>query len=320
MILWNIESDIRTTFQQTRPNPMKKDNHTYRQLSLFGDGFLDGQSPETGEQAATAKKEDIEEAFSKEKEDRAAEEADKSENDTRIDYIKPSAQDCDKSKEKIRVREKRLLLRVSFEDGTQICCSSATQTVIDTIRKIGVEKVAALNMEACHIPLVGTEINPRYRQWTKKICDGWYLMAQSDTKQKYMQLKSIIMQLGTNATVELGDFAANATTNPDKAATRRKKKAQMEVVLANGSIIRSSDPMHTFKEVAEHIGISKIKKTNLNVGKFPIITYDKKANNQLQTSTGEWLTVPTAIKDKYKILRVISSMTHIPFEIKIIEQ
>lgn len=298
---------------------MKKDNHTYKQLSLFGDGFLDGQSPETGKQAATAEKEAGEEAFSQETEDRAAEEADKPENGTITNSIKPSATDCNKSNEKIRVREKRLLLKVSFEDGTLICCSNATQTVIDTIRKIGVEKVAALNMEACHIPLVGTEITPRYRQWTKKICDGWYLMAQSDTKQKYMQLTSIIRQLGTNATVELGDFKTNATTNPDKAATQRKKKAQMEVVLANGNTIRSSDPMHTFKEVAEYIGISKIKKTSLSVGRFPIITYDKKANNQLQTSTGEWLTVPTAIKDKYKILRVISSMTHIPFEIKIIE-
>ena len=91
-----------------------------------------------------------------------------------------------------RMRAKRRRIRVTFDDGTTICDTSATATMIMTIEKIGVERVASLNMENCHVPLVSRQVVDRYAEWTKQMADGWYLMAQSDTKQKYMQLKSIM--------------------------------------------------------------------------------------------------------------------------------
>lgn len=224
-----------------------------------------------------------------------------------------------KKEEKIAVRAKRLRLKVTFEDGTVVCDASATQTMIETIRKIGVGRVAGLNMEVCHIPLVSREINPRYEQWTKKIDTGWYLMAQSDTRQKYMQLKSIISQLGINVKTDLGAFEVYETNTTAKSGTRRKKKVQMEVKMGDKTITHATDTIYTFLDVVEEIGVDKVKKTNIKAGKFSIITPNKVANNQIQTSTGEWLTVPTLAKDKYKVLRVISSMTHTPMEIKIIE-
>lgn len=224
-----------------------------------------------------------------------------------------------KKEEKIAVRAKRLRLKVTFEDGTVVCDASATQTMIETIRKIGIERVASLNMEVCHIPLVSREINPRYEQWTKNIDTGWYLMAQSDTRQKYMQLKSIISQLDINVKTELGTFEVFETNTTAKSEARRKKKVQMEVKMGDKTITHATDTIYTFLDVVEEIGVGNVKKTNIKVGKFAIITPNKAANNQIQTSTGEWLTVPTLAKDKYKVLRVISSMTHTPMEIKIIE-
>lgn len=53
----------------------------------------------------------------------------------------------------------------------------------------------------------------------------------------------------------------------------------------------------TFLDVVEYIGIDKVKKTNIKAGRFPIITSCKVANNQIETSTGEWLTVSTLVKD-----------------------
>ena len=225
-----------------------------------------------------------------------------------------------KEDKKIQVREKRQRLRISFPDGTQICNTSATQTMIDAICKIGAERVAQLNMEVCHIPLVSQEVNPRYAKWTKKIDDKWFLMAQSDTRQKYMQMVSVINQLGMDVKVELGDFDTLEPVSTKKSETKqKKKKVQLEVTLDNKVFTHGSDTIFTFLDVVEHIGIDKVKKTNIKVGKFPIITSSKVANNQVETSTGEWLTVPTLVKDKYKVLRVVSSMTHNPMEIKIIE-
>ncbi len=222
--------------------------------------------------------------------------------------------------EKIMVRGKRLRLRITFEDGTVFRNASATQTMIETIRKIGVRRVAELGMEVCHIPLVAQEINQKYAPWIKEIGDGWYLMAQSDTKQKYMQMSAIISQLSIGVKVELGNFdalEAAAGSKPD--AKPKKKKAQLEVKIGDKTFTHGSDTVYTFLDVAEAIGVDKMKMTNIKVGKFNIITHDKVANNQIQTSTGEWLTVPTQIKDKYKVLRVMSSMTRTPMEIKITE-
>lgn len=53
--------------------------------------------------------------------------------------------------EKLRVRGKRQRLKVSFADGTIVCDVSATITMMQVIDKIGVERVAALGMEVCHV-------------------------------------------------------------------------------------------------------------------------------------------------------------------------
>lgn len=234
--------------------------------------------------------------------------------------LKPKAkvQETNKVEDNFRIRKKRSRLKVSFENGDIICDASATTTMVQTIKKIGVERVASLEMISCHIPLVSTKVNPQYAEWTKEIQSGWYLMAQGDTNQKYLQLKSIVKQLDLNVKIELGDFETIRFTSNKNGSTSKKKKTRLEVAFPNGSIICESNPLHTFKKVVEMVGTIKIKQTNLNISGKPIITSSQRFHSQVQLKSGEWLTIPALIKDKYKILRVISSMTHIPFDIKII--
>lgn len=301
---------------------MARKKQTDGQLSLFNDSFFDTQ-PRQEEAAimAHSSKGDVKEVMVSDGEELAKTQVKESEDgEFSLSIEAPkSAAVTGKAAEKIRVRGKRLRLKATFEDGAVVCDTSATQTMIETIRRIGVERVAGLNMEVCHIPLVSQEINPRYARWTKPMGDGWYLMAQSDTRQKYMQMASLISQLGVDVKVELADFDAVESSVPLKTEVKRKKKAQMEVTIGGRTITHGSDIVFTFLDVVELIGVSKVKKTGIRVGHFPIVTHDKVANNQIQTSTGEWLTVPSVTKDKYKVLRVISSMTHTPLDIKIIE-
>lgn len=221
--------------------------------------------------------------------------------------------------ESLRQRSKRQRIKVVFADGTEICDVSATETMIQTIVKIGIERVAALGMEICHVPLVSKSVSPRYAQWTKEIQPGWYLMAQSDTKQKYMQLKSIIAQLHVEAQIELGDFESACNAASGKKGKARKKKAQLVVTFPDGTTICNADPLHTYIAVAENIGIDKLRRTNLAIAGKQLFSPVKKYSSQVQLDSGVWMTVPTQIKDKYKMLKVISSMTHIPLDIKIAE-
>lgn len=215
----------------------------------------------------------------------------------------------------IRLRAKRRRLRVTFDDGTILCHASATATMIAAIDKIGVDRVAALGMESCHVPLVSTSVVPRYAQWTKPINEGWYLMAQSDTDQKYMQLKSIVAQLALDVRIELGDFETMEADKTEQAG--RRKKSKLCVSFPDGYTVSSRDNQKVVVAAIEHIGFDKVKKTGLQFAGKRIVTSVKSYNCQTQMPTGEWLTVPPQAKDKYKMLRVISSMTHTPFDVRI---
>lgn len=223
--------------------------------------------------------------------------------------------------EKLRVRGKKQRLKVTFADGTEICDVSATVTMMQAIDVIGVERVASLGMEVCHVPLVSREIVPKYAEWTKEIKPGcgWYLMAQSDTKQKYMQMKSIFHQLGIGANIEMGDFEALASDKNEGKRKAHKKKSKLCVTFADGFVVCSADHQQVYLDTIRYVGIDKVRKTNLQITGKAIIAKERKSTSQIRLSTGEWLSVPPQVKEKYKILKIISSMTHTPFEVKIIE-
>ncbi len=218
----------------------------------------------------------------------------------------------------VRVRGKKQRIRVTFPDGVVICDVNATTTMMQVIEKLGIERVASLGMDVCHVPLVSKEIVPRYAPWTKDFGNGWYLMAQSDTRQKYMQMKSIIAQLGEDAKTEIGDFEQFASGKNEGKRNEYKGKAKLSVTFSDGYVVCSTDHQQVFAETVRIIGLDNVKKTHLQISGKPIVTSEKKYSNQVQLLSGDWLTVPSQAKDKYKILRVLSSLTHTPYEVKII--
>lgn len=304
---------------------MAKKTAETQELSLFDDSFFD-DTPVSQEKIHRTgyldnihkpkKLSEREQAFHTML-DKMKEEMEHLDNTEKVTIVIPKA--TSENTEDTRQRAKRKRIKISFADGTEFCDSNATTTMIQTIEKIGVERVAALGLEVCHVPLVAQEVNQKYASWTKSMSNGWFLLAQSDTKQKYMQLKSIIAKLSIEANVELGDFDAISATSHTRKGDTRKKKAQLSVTLPNGMVLQGENPQHTYVMVINHIGLERIKKTNIKIGGSPITTPHKKYNGQVKLDSGEWLTVPVTVKDKYKILRVISSLTHEPFEVRIIE-
>ena len=304
---------------------MAKKTAETQELSLFDDSFFD-DTPVSQEKIRRTgyldnihkpkKLSEREQAFHTML-DKMKEEMEHLDNTEKVTIVIPKA--TSENTEDTRQRAKRKRIKISFADGTEFCDSNATTTMIQTIEKIGVERVAALGLEVCHVPLVAQEVNQKYASWTKSMSNGWFLLAQSDTKQKYMQLKSIIAKLSIEANVELGDFDAISATSHTRKGDTRKKKAQLSVTLPNGMVLQGENPQHTYVMVINHIGLERIKKTNIKIGGSPITTPHKKYNGQVKLDSGEWLTVPVTVKDKYKILRVISSLTHEPFEVRIIE-
>lgn len=218
--------------------------------------------------------------------------------------------------ENLRQRATRKLLRVTMPDGKVICYKSATMTLINALVAIGEENFSKITTENCHLPLLSKEIYPRYKDYMKPVCNGWYVNAQSDTQQKYMQLISIRTQLGLQMEVEVGtDFE----TSDEKVIQKQKKKDdKLLVKFPSGEYAAGENPIDTLIDAIWQIGPEIIQRKELMFKNKNIITPIKKYNGQVQVGENMWLTVPNSTKDKYKMLRIIDAMLRLRLEITII--
>ena len=218
--------------------------------------------------------------------------------------------------ENLRQRATKKLLRVTMPDGTVICHKSATMTMIDVLIAIGSENFSKITTENCHLPLLSKEIYPRYKEYMKPVCDGWYINSQSDTSQKYMQLISIKKQLGSSMEIEMG---SNFITSEAKVVQKSKKKDdKLLVKFPDGEYAAGENPIDTLIDAIWQIGPENIRRKELLFKDKPIITLSKQYNGQVQVGQNYWLTVPNQTKDKYKMLRIIDVMMKLGLEISII--
>lgn len=218
--------------------------------------------------------------------------------------------------ENLRQRATRKLLRVTMPDGKVICYKSATMTLIDALVAIGEENFSKITTENCHLPLLSKEIYPRYKDYMKPVCNGWYVNAQSDTQQKYMQLISIRTQLGLQMEVEVG---TDYETSDEKVIQKQKKKDdKLLVKFPSGEYAAGENPIDTLIDAIWQIGPEIIQRKELMFKNKNIITPIKKYNGQVQVGENMWLTVPNSTKDKYKMLRIIDAMLRLRLEITII--
>ncbi len=212
-----------------------------------------------------------------------------------------------------RDRARRKLLRVTFPNGKVLCYKSTTDTMIATMQELGDDVIANIKLQSCHLPLLSKEIYPKYKEWMKPVCNGWYLNTQSNSDTKFLQLNAINEQLSLGLKIELReDFVAQDNPNKEK---RTRTKGEILVKLPDGQCFANNSITNTFLEVIREIGIDKIKQKELTWCGKPLITTSKMFNGQVQIDNERWIIVPNTTKDKVKLLRVIGAMLRINMEI-----
>ena len=94
-------------------------------------------------------------------------------------------------------------LKVSFPDGTVIWRKSAIETYIATIKHVGYERVAALNITHGGFNAVSRTKRPTEpgRIWLHE-SDGWYIYSNISNRQKIDDLKYISEKLGLRLRIE----------------------------------------------------------------------------------------------------------------------
>jgi predicted type IV restriction endonuclease len=107
--------------------------------------------------------------------------------DTNVMYNKP----IKKSVEKIKVY---------FPDGVVIDNEKSSLTLVECIKKIGVEKIYKLNLIQSNIYFVSREKSDRY---TQHEVDGYLVMTHTDTKSKKKILEKISETLNLDLKIEI---------------------------------------------------------------------------------------------------------------------
>lgn len=201
-------------------------------------------------------------------------------------------------------RDAQKKVRVTFPDGEVICYKRVVNTFIETIKKIGPERVASLGMEVRHHPLVSKEKIALFKDNSKPIDDKWYVITESDTWQKYVQLTSISSQLGLGLNIVLADGFDDYDDAPR--ALVRKPKAPFSVSFPDGDVFTGAVPRETFVKALDKIGLELLAQKGLVCMTRQIVTRFQKYPNQEKVGN-HWVTVYGTTADKAKVLNYIKA-------------
>lgn len=218
--------------------------------------------------------------------------------------------------ETVRQRSSRKYLRVAFPDGTEYCFKNATFTYLSALRKIGIDNLLKADMESNHRPWLTREPYPEYRNYMRLVSDGWYILDQTDTAQKYLFLNSINNKLSLGLKLEIGE-----KLETDKQTLFQKEKKPSDCLLVNmpdGSFIGGSNPINTYLETIRAIGIDSLSRRQIVISGKKLIENSKKNTLYNEIEPGKWLLTPGSTKDKMKYLKLIGSFMKLNMEVNII--
>lgn len=86
-------------------------------------------------------------------------------------------------------------------DGTVIAYPKAKDTFVETVKRIGPERIRPLGLRWCKVPLISNTVDGTYPQ--THVGGGWYLITHSGTAVKRKQLLKIADLLHLPLRVEI---------------------------------------------------------------------------------------------------------------------
>ena len=215
--------------------------------------------------------------------------------------------------ERLREREKPQKLRVVFPDGETLCYTSSKETFVQTLRRIGIDRLSTVDIMADGAPMITKTIIPKHQRHMESLGDGWYVNIGGSTHTKYMRLKSISEKLNLGLIIDKSDDFKG-----EKVSRGSKGVSFLQVSFPDGTIIGEANMTETFFETVIKIGIERVERLNLTHNKKNLITSSQQYNSQVQIAKDKWLVIPASTKDKVKMLNVMNVVLHLGIKIEYI--
>lgn len=98
---------------------------------------------------------------------------------------------------------RKTILRVTMPNGAVIQYRKAKDTFVETIVRIGVERVRSVGISFCRVPIVSNTRDSKYGRAQVPVGKGWLILTHSSTADKKDQLLKIARSLGIDLKVEI---------------------------------------------------------------------------------------------------------------------
>jgi len=98
-------------------------------------------------------------------------------------------------------------MAVFFPDGTTIAEKTAVETLVATVKKIGVPQVRQVveeyNLKFCKVPIISNRRDTKYGKSQKDLGNGWLLITHSNNpmKKQFIEKVSEVLHLGIKVTL-----------------------------------------------------------------------------------------------------------------------
>ena len=166
-------------------------------------------------------------------------------------------------------------LKVTFPDGTVIWHQAAINTFIETLRKIGLERIPEVGIIRSGYNIVSKDKRPPVpgRIWQHE-SDGWYIYSNMSNVIKIEDLRRISDHFGLNLIIEEG----KPGQTPDKVPSYDKNTTDAIPITpqntndtngrdlritVNGKVFQERNAIQTFIEALKYIGLDEVAKVRI---------------------------------------------------------
>ena len=171
-------------------------------------------------------------------------------------------------------------MKVTFPDGTVIWHRAAIDTFINTLRKIGLKRVADLGIKhGGGYDLVSKSKRPTVpgRIWQHE-CDGWYIYSNMSNSTKADDLKYISDYYHLGLKIEEGKPVSDSNTQPTPSRVQndlssdailitsyniQEAKGRDLRITVNGRVFLENNAIQTFIEALKFIGLDEVAKVGI---------------------------------------------------------
>lgn len=190
-------------------------------------------------------------------------------------------------------------IRVTYPDGSSICCRCAVHTIIKVLQKVGPERFSELNIHVCKRPLVCQQYYYRLKEYLVPICDGWYFNNMSVFEVKLYQIHEINRQLNLGLSIEYGE---NLEVTDSYEVKRNVEKRHVKITFPDGEVVEYESPRNVLLHCVYKLGVDKIANREIVWHNRPLLTYAQMYRNQEQVSESRWINIPQTVKETYVLL------------------